>query len=172
MSQCEHVTAYGQCKRDAMPGYRYCDEHSSQGANKAIQQYMITNKLIGDPAERHAQQDRIKSLVGEIAILRALFERRINQCEGEAELIAATPALKDLAGQIEKLVASTHAMDVKLGNLLNKGALMSLAQDMIGIIDKHIRPFVDSSPDTHAVDDAIEAIGTEIVAAIAAKENS
>jgi hypothetical protein len=134
---------------------------------------LITNKLIGDSAERHAKQDHLKSLVGEIAILRALFEKRLNTSTTDVELVAATPALKDLAGQIEKLVASTHAMDVKLGNLLGKGALVSLAQDLISIIAKHIQPFADADtpPTQNEVDEAIERIGTEIVESIASKEN-
>lgn len=169
--QCEHVTASGQCERGADIGGRFCIEHSRNGTQRVIQQYIVTNKLIGDAAERHAQQDHLKSLVGEIAILRALFEKRLNTSETDIELIAATPALKDLAGQIEKLVASTHAMDIKLGNLLGKGALVSLAQDIIGTISKHIQPLADTTPTQNEIDEAIERIGIEIVEAIATKEN-
>jgi len=171
MSQCEHVTAYGQCKNTADPGGRFCVDHRPDRTQRTIQQYLITNKLIGESAERHAQQDHLKSLVGEIAFLRALFEKRLNIATSDVELIAATPALKDLAGQIEKLVSSTHAMDVKLGNLLGKGALVSLAQDLIGIISSHIQPLVGATPTQNEIDEAIECIGTEIVESIASKEN-
>lgn len=173
MSQCEHIGPQGQCEDIAVTGGRHCIEHAHDGTQRVIQQYLITNKLIGESAERHAKQDHLKSLVGEISLLRSLFEKRINMSETDADLVAATPALKDLAGQIEKLVISTHTMDVKLGNLLGKGALVSLAQDLIGIIDTHIRPFADGEnpPTSQEVDEAIERIGMEIVESIASKEN-
>ncbi len=58
-------------------------------------------------------------------------------------------------------------MDVKLGNLVNKQALMALAQTLIGIIEKSFRKFVGTTPTNEQIDEAVEAIGQEIVTAIA-----
>jgi hypothetical protein len=127
--------------------------------------------VLGDSPERHAADAEMKSVKGEIAIVRSLLESRLNMIENNAELVAAMPLLKDYALAVEKLASSCHAMDVKLSNLLSKNVLLSLAQDMIGIIDTHIRELVDTKPSTKEIDVIIESIGREIVEAIAAKEN-
>lgn len=169
--QCEYMTTRGQCANDAISGSRFCPDHSRTSTATMINQYRIACKLLGDAPQRHAQADQIKSLVGEIAILRSALERRLNTIESDAELIAAMPTLKDFALALDKLATSCHNMDVKLGNLLDKQALMSLAQDIIHIIERGIRPFASSTPTNEEIDEAIESIGREIVQAIATKEN-
>jgi hypothetical protein len=171
MSKCEYPVAHGQCPFDAEPGSRFCQKHSANSAEKQIGAYLISNKLFSDTAERHAQSDKIKSLMGEVAILRGLIERRINAADSDAELTAVMPMVKDYSMALDKLVTSWHAMDVKLGNLLSKSALMDLAQRIIGIIEENVRPLAGANPDTRAVDDAIEQIGRQIVEAIANQEN-
>jgi hypothetical protein len=136
-----------------------------------INQYRICTKILGDAPERHAAADEIKSLKGEIAIIRSLLENRLNSIECDAEAIAAMPVVRDYALAVEKLAVSCHAMDVKLGNLLDKQALMSLAQKLIGIIDKHLRPLVGVTPTTEIMDEVIEQVGKETVVAIAEQEN-
>jgi hypothetical protein len=99
-------------------------------------------------------------------------ESRLNLIDNDAEMIAAMPVIKDFTQAIEKIVASCHAMDVKLANLLSKGSLVSLAQDWIEIIDKHLRPLAGTTPSAETIDETIEAIANEFVDSIAAKENS
>jgi hypothetical protein len=89
--------------------------------------------------------------------------------QSDAELVAAMPALKDSFLAVEKLIASCHQMDIKLANLLDKQALISLAQDIIRIIDQHMRNIARDDVDVNA---AIEAVGQEIVTAIAKRENN
>ena len=171
MAQCEYITSYGQCKQDAIEGSRFCVEHSRNGSATVIGQYHIACAMLGDTASRHAETKNLKSLVGEIAILKSLFEKRVNMIDSEVELVVATPALKDLTASIEKLISSAHTMDVKLGNLLSKGALIALSQEIIKAIELHIRPFADKLG-TENVDIAIEKIGESIIKAIASQENN
>jgi len=133
--------------------------------------YDINNNLVRDAVERHTSAKDIKSLVGEIGVLRSLFEKRVNNAGSDPELVQATPALKDLAIAIQKLVESTHSMDMKLGNVIGKQALVSLAHEIIQIIYTQLQPLADRVPQ-HDLDDAVEAIGTRIVDAIAEQENS
>jgi len=136
-----------------------------------IDQYRITCKLLGDSPQRHSQADEIKSIRGEIALLKSLLETRLNMIRSDAELVAAMPTLKDYALAVEKLATACHNMDVKLGNLLNKQTLMSLAQDIIQILDTAIRPLAGTTPTQETIDQTIEEIGQKIVEAIATKEN-
>ena len=171
MAQCERVTSTGQCSREAIPPSRFCEQHSATSTQTLINQYRIASRVLGDAPERHAQSDQLKSLKGEIVILRSLLESRLNLIENDAELIAAMPIIKDFATSIEKVVASCHNMDVKLANLLDKQALMTLAQEIIVIIEERLRPLANTTPDTESIDEVIEAIGQAIVLAIAKKEN-
>jgi len=170
--QCEYVTTRGQCVKSAISGSKFCQDHSAKSAATMINQYRIACKLLGDAPERHANADELKSLRGEIAILRSALERRLNIIESDAELIAAMPTLKDFALALDKLATSCHNMDVKLGNLLDKQALMSLAQRMIKIIEEAMRPFADRKASNEEIDEAVEAVGQAIVEAIAEQENS
>jgi hypothetical protein len=172
MKQCEYIKSFGQCPEPAVSGDRFCEEHTARTAQRQIGPYLIASRFLGETAERHANSDKIKSLVGEIAVLRAMLERRLNSIDNDAEFMSMGVSIKDMALAIDKLVNSWHTMDVKLGNLLNKQALMKLAQDIIGIIEENVRPLADNHPTTADVDNAVEAIADAIVKSIAQQENS
>jgi|GEM_PF-2731318 len=172
MRQCEYVSSYGQCAQPAIKGDRFCERHSARTPHQKAGAYLIANRLLGDPAERHAKSDEIKSVVGEIAVMRAMLELRLNAIENDAELIALGPCIKDTALAIDKMVNSLHTMEVKLGSVLSKQALMRLAQSLIEIITNTIRPFADRKVTTAEVDDAIEVIANAVVEAIAEQENT
>jgi hypothetical protein len=171
MAQCDYTTSVGQCANEAVAPGRFCSNHSAQASKTLINQYRIACSVLGDSPERHASDSEMKSVKGEIAIIRSLLESRLNMIQNDAELVAAMPLLKDYALAVEKLATSCHTMDVKLSNLLSKNVLLSLAQDMIGIIDSHVRRLVDTQPTSKDIDFIIESIGREIVEAIAATEN-
>ena len=170
--QCEYLSSFGQCPKTAIPNDHFCEDHTSRDNMRKCGVYLLANRFLGDAAVRHAESDQIKSLVGEIAILRALLERRLNSIENEAEAVSMGAGIKDTMLAIDKLVNSWHAMDVKLGNVLSKQALLKLAQDIIEIITKEIRPFENKSVTTSDVDEAIENIADAIVEAVATQENS
>jgi len=165
--QCQYITQRGQCSNEVEPGQKFCSEHSARSTQALTNQYRVACKLLGDGPERHAQIDSLKSLRGEIALLRSLIESRMNMIESQAELVAAMPMLKDSFIAVEKLVTACHNMDVKLSNLLDKQTLISLAQDIIKIIDTEVRKV---ARDDINVDMLIEDIGQQIVTTIAQKE--
>jgi len=169
--QCDYLGSFGQCKKEAVKDDHFCEDHTSRDKQHQAGVYLLTGRFLGESAVRHAESDKIKSLVGEIAILRALLERRLNSIENEAEAVAMAPTIKDTMLAIDKLVNSWHAMDVKLGNVLSKGALLTLAQEIIEIITKAIRPFENTTVTTPDVDEAIETIADAIVQAVAKQEN-
>lgn len=170
--QCEYLSSFGQCPKSAVKDDHFCEDHTSRANQDKVGVYLITNRFLADSAARHADSDKIKSLNGEIAILRALLERRLNAIDSEAEAISMAPGIKDTMLAIDKLVNSWHAMDVKLGNVLSKNALLKLAQEIIEIITKTIRPFENKTVTTPDVDEAIETIADAIVEAVAAQENT
>ena len=169
--QCEYLSSFGQCPKSAVKGDHFCEGHTSRDNQNKVGVYLLSSRFLGESAVRHAESDKIKSLVGEIAILRALLERRLNSIDSEAEAVSMAPGIKDTMLAIDKLVNSWHAMDVKLGNVLSKQALLKLAQDIIEIITKEIRPFENKTVTTSDVDEAIENIADGIIEAVARQEN-
>jgi len=91
--------------------------------------------------------------------------------QNDAEMVAAMPVIKDYVLAVDKLVTSCHTMDIKIGNVLSKTSLLALAREIIHIIENGVRPLVDTTPSQETVDELIEAIGTQLVQAIAAQEN-
>ena len=168
--QCEHIGAYGQCPKDVITG-RFCEKHSPASRKTVVNQYRIACDQLGDGPARHANAEQLKSISSEIIIIRSVLESRINMIQSDAEMVAAMPVIKDYILAVEKLVTSCHTMDVKIGNVLSKTSLLTLAREIIHIIEDGVRPLVDTTPSQHTVDELIEAIGTQLVQAIAAQEN-
>ena len=168
--QCEYITSTGQCAQEAISG-RFCATHSKTSHTTMINQYRIACSQLGDSPERHANAEQLKSVHGEIVIMRSLLESRLNMIQNPAELVAAMPLLKDFALAVEKLATSCHTMDVKVGNLLSKQSLLTLAREIIQIIEDSIRPLADTTPTSTTIDETVEAIGQKLVTAIAAQEN-
>ena len=168
--QCDYIASYGQCTKEAITG-RFCEKHSPNSRKTMVHQYRIACDQLGDGPARHANADQLKSITGEIIIIRSLLESRINMIQNDAEMVAAMPVIKDYILAVEKLVTSCHTMDVKIGNVLSKTTLLALAREIIHIIENGVRPLVDTTPSQHTVDELIEAIGQDLIQAIAAQEN-
>jgi hypothetical protein len=168
--QCEYVGAYGQCAKEVVTGH-FCEKHSPASRKTVINQYRIACAQLGDAPARHANAEQLKSITGEIIIIRSLLESRVNMIQNDAEMVAAMPVIKDYILAVEKLVTSCHTMDVKIGNVLSKTSLLALAREIIHIIENGVRPLVDTTPSQHTVDELVEAIGTQLIQAIAAQEN-
>lgn len=164
-NRCQMSIPGGQCTHEALPGSEYCSLHT-RAKGDALKHYLLTNKLIGDTAARHAASDEIKSLRDEIAITRSMVEIRLNEAKTTTELVSAMPSIHSYMMALEKLVSSCHQMEVKLGILLDKSALLTAAQKIINIIDARIpRELFDGR------DELIGEIAQEILEAIATQEN-
>lgn len=162
-NRCQRVIVGGQCTNEALPGVRYCERHTGSQGNE-MKHYLITGKLLGDSARRHAGVNEIKSLRDEIALTRATVEILVNSIETQAELTAAMPRIHAGVLAIEKLVNTCHQMEVKLGVLLDKAALLTLAQSIINIISEAVKDL----PNRDAI---VERVAADIIEAIAKQEN-
>lgn len=161
--RCQFVTSVGQCVREAVDGKTKCELHGGN-AKAALKAYLITCKYLGDSPDRHLGADELKSLREEIALTRAMIEKRLNMVQSEAEFIASMPVFQGFMSTIEKLVTSCHQMEVKLGSLIGKAALLSLAQQIVEVIATNIQ-------DIPGRDEIVEKISDEIVTLILKAEN-
>ena len=164
--QCEYIGKRGQCEQEARSDSPFCELHSRKDADELkLGQYLVSKKLFGDAPIRHLDADEIKSIQTEIALLRSMVERRWNMLENDVEFVAAFPTMKDSFLAIEKLVSSCQQMEVKLDLLVNKQALLSLAQKIVGVIQTNL------PADLPNRDGIVEKIGTEIAEAIQEQGN-
>jgi hypothetical protein len=87
--------------------------------------------------EHFAGNPKAQSLKEEVGILRLVLEQIVSQCESANDLMIASPRISDLATKIEKLLTTSSKMEDRLGNTLDKAAVLSLGSkivDMIGNI--------------------------------------
>jgi len=161
--RCQHVNSLGQCRRPAIEGGEKCAEHTRNQAQK-LRSYLITTSYLDKSADRHVGSDELKSLREEIALTRALVEKRLNMIDSDVDFLSAMPSVQVAMNTIEKLVTSCHNMEVKLGNLLNKSALLGVAQQIIEIISTEL----EGIPNRNEI---IDRVADKIVEAVAKAEN-
>jgi len=114
------------------------------GGNKQIQsakesslrQYRLTkwqgklNRFVDTPI--------IKSLRDEIGILRILLEERLNQTNDVQDLILQSGPISDLVLKIEKVVTSCHKLEDRMGQHLDKAAVIQLAGRFVRVISDEL----------------------------------
>jgi hypothetical protein len=161
--RCQHVNSLGQCHRPAIEDSGKCEQHSNKAAR--LRSYLLTTQYLEGAPDRHVGSDELKSLREEIAITRAMVEKRLNLVTNEMEFLAAMPAVQSAMSVIEKLVTSCHNMEVKLGNLLSKAALLQVAQQIIDIIAKEL----DGVPNRNEI---VDRIANQIVECVSKVENN
>jgi hypothetical protein len=180
MSQCEYIRTDGQCPNDAEPSSRFCRDHGRKTTKNVINSYHIANQFAGNAALRHSQATQVKSLYGEIAILRAMLENRFNAIDSQAEMESAAPSIRDMAVAIEKLVNSTTTLDIKMSKVVDKGTLIRIAQKMIEATDQEVRALRLAIEDGEQfmripeaeVAEMLERLADRFGSAIADEENS
>lgn len=89
-------------------------------------------------ASKLSNSNEIYSLKDEVGLLRLLIEGKINQCEDKSDLLLISGPLSDLIMKCNTLVEKCHKLEFKLGNLLDKGKVIQVAQIIIEIIGRYI----------------------------------
>jgi hypothetical protein len=169
--RCEYVTARGECKNEAEPNQRFCSKHSAGSLKTQINHYLISSHYLGETAARHAETEQVKDIAAELALTRAMLEKRFNLIQSDADLVASVPAIRSLVETVEKLTTALHNMDTKLGNVLNKAVLLSLAQDQVQLIEDELRNLVGTKPNDQVIDLMVERLGQAMLQLIIEKDN-
>lgn len=160
-NRCSGITPAGQCTARSLPGTDKCKAH---GGERASKQHQRRNYLIEEARASHriaelSAHDAIYSLREEIAITRLLVEKQLKTLDADSTL--AAPALISLFTILEKLVKTSSAVEVKLGNMLSKDTLVRVAQTIIEIINDELR---DLDNYEERVDKITQRIVTEVSA--------
>jgi hypothetical protein len=104
-----------------------------------MKNYLITRTYLKDGLERHSAIDEIRGLREEIAIARALIEKRLNMVDSKADYLHACGQVNTLLLTVDKLINSFHRLDVNLGNMLSKSALLEVAKEVVQILTEELK---------------------------------
>lgn len=138
-NRCQEVTGIGQCQNLANEDTDRCEIHMRHG------NVMERRKLHNYRLERwqarvddFVDSDEIKSVAGEIGILRMTLEQILNRIETPNQFIIHSNVINDTVTRIEKLVSSFDRLENRAGKLLDKSALIQLAGNIVDVISKHV----------------------------------
>lgn len=151
--RCQEVTGIGQCKFERVEGSDRCPvhhRHSAVSDRHTANQYRLSywQRRVDD----FADSGEIKSLAGEIGILKMTLENVLNQLDTPALLLVHSNTIGDLVSRIERVTITLNNLEMKTGKMLDKSTLLRLAGDIVEIMTNNI-------PDPALA----EKIGNEII---------
>jgi len=129
------------CINKRLTGAKFCAAHGgNKGADshaaKLLKNYRLT-KFAAEVQEKQGSSE-IKSLTGEIGMLRQIIQEQWNSCDDANDLILKSGPISDLFTKLEKLVNSCNNIDKTLGNLIDKEKVVLFAQTIVNIISPYI----------------------------------
>jgi len=140
-NRCQHIIpTSGQCSLKACEGSKYCPAHGGNKGFQAKEKNELRNYRLSKFRSRIGElgnNDAILSLKDEIGILRLLIEEKINRCTDDTDLLLMSGPLSDLIMKVERVVCSCNKLESRLGNLLDKNAVIQFAQTVVNIVSKH-----------------------------------
>lgn len=154
-NRCQATYAEGQCSKLALPGRKFCRQHSGGAAphDQEKQAYLLSRAEYSKRlAELEAHQEPVRELQRAIALTHMLIERRLDACKTDQELMAACGPLNQLVLTMERLVKSAVQIERDLGALLSKTAVLNLAQQLVQVLIEELRDIPDYE---HVVDRVI-----------------
>jgi len=162
--RCKAITTKGQCPKEAVEGSSFCAHHSQgKDMDREVQNYMLTDPEIVGMMAHYSQVESLKSLREEISLVRALATKRLNMVESNADFLAACGQVNTLLITLDKLINSCYRLEVHLGTLLSKAAIVELAKNIVSILTEELET-VDG------FEGIIDRIGDKIMSTIAHQE--
>lgn len=151
--RCQEVTGIGQCKFKTIDGADRCPvhfRHSGHVDKKKKHQYLLA--YWQNRVDEFADSDDIKSLAGEIGVLKMTLENVLNSLHSPALLLTHANTIGDLVSRIERVTVTLNNLEMKTGKMLDKSTLLRLAGDIVDIM-------------IHNIPDPVlaEKIGNEII---------
>ncbi len=132
----------GQCCYFASDQSKYCPKHGGESAAKAKEKARVHDyrlQVWQERVDEFAESERVKTLRGEIGILRITLEMMYNRwAQDPNEFILNSGRIMQTVNQIERLVNTCDKLETKFGMLLDKSAAINLANGFVQIIQKYI----------------------------------
>lgn len=139
--KCKHSGPKGMCPYDAIDSSVFCRKHTNE--KDRIMSYELNNPEIRAAFQKQHSSEQLRSLSQEVALLRAMLQRRLNMVKSEAEEIDVWNQLTPAFNTIDKLVNSLQKLELETSIVLSKETATKLAQDIVAIITDELRDVED-----------------------------
>ena len=119
-----------------------CPKHGGNLALKQLEKKIVHSYRLKEWAQRldeFAEDEQVKTLRGEIGVLRLVLEQTLNKCETNTELILYSSKISDLVTKIEKTVVSADKLEQRLGLVMDRTQALMFVGNIINILQKHIQ---------------------------------
>lgn len=131
----------GQLVYEVIEGTRACPRHGGNSQleslrKKAANQYRL--QIWQQRVNEFTESEHIKSLRGEIGILKMTLENIVTQCSDAKQLLVYSPKINMLINQIDKTVMNCDRLERNMGMVLDKATAMKLAGDIVDLISSKI----------------------------------
>jgi len=138
--RCQAMSAkMGQCTFVSLEGGTLCFRHERNP--KRLETKKLNNYLLGQYYTRAAEMasgSDVKTLTDEIGLLRMLLERTLDPIKTDADLMVAMPQISDLISRIEKIVLTSHKLEMQMGTLMGREEIVIIANQMVNIIAANV----------------------------------
>jgi type I site-specific restriction endonuclease len=95
-----------------------------------MRKYMLASAEDQGLLAKYADDDELKSLREEIALLRMIIQKTLADAQSDVEKINAYSKVSEYVVKVERLLKTCHTLDQSMGNLLAKSALRRLGQQL------------------------------------------
>lgn len=138
--RCTGITGKGQCIFKRYPGTVFCIMHGKGAIDaeekKKARVYQLTR--FQAQFERHQDHDEIKTLQGEIALVRMALEMILNKCQDVDDIYMNINRINELVRTIEKLVMSCHKLELSSNTLIGKEKIFTIGDFILGLVGQYI----------------------------------
>lgn len=141
-----------------------CPKHGGPKQMEAREQKKLHDyrlQVWQERVDEFCESPKVKSLRGEIAIVRMLTETILSMCEKPQDLMLYSGKIGDLVMKTEKLVRSCDRLESSMGMLLDRAGALVLAGQIVEIISKHVTDPIQVDQISTGIIDAISALTGE-----------
>lgn len=129
-----------RCVYYAMKGINKCPMH---GGLEFDQQRAKTNRsyklaVWNSEMKRIGESDSLKSLRDEIVIARMTLQGILAQCQDNFDLMMNANKIAMMLEKINALVVNCNKLEDRLGLVLDKSAILNLAEQIVQIVGEHV----------------------------------
>jgi len=142
--RCERVTRRGPCLNAVAPGEKTCARHPLMNRGPKVTKRQMLYEM-GQFQSRVAQfsgDTELKTLHGEIAVLRNLLEVVHQQCDSSIALVVKASIIGDLCAKITATVNTCNNIEAKLGGLLDRAKVTQLAEQTLQAVTDQVEKYI------------------------------
>jgi len=163
--RCQSSAGLNQCMNRSVVGTSHCKAHggasiAARNERAAIHKFRKTKWY--DAIKDEYDQSSVKSLHGEVAVLKMLLTNLVGRIQTESDLMIQTGSISDLVVKIDKVVTSCHKLDKEQSMLVDQATVMQFAMSVSEVIMQEL----DGPEDKEKLSNISIAIGQAFMSII------